>query len=69
MDGVRARLKLLLILQVLQMGRAIVTSIRIDEDVLRRAKEVGLNISKVSENALKEAIARLEGPVRGGARK
>jgi post-segregation antitoxin (ccd killing protein) len=51
------------------MGRAIVTSIRIDEDVLRRAKEVGLNISKVSENALKEAIARLEGPVRGGARK
>jgi len=68
-DGVRARLKLLLILQVLQMGRAIVTSIRIDEDVLRRAKEVGLNISKVSENALKEAIARLEGPVRGGARK
>ena len=44
------------------MGKRIVTSIRIDEDVLRRAKEVGLNISKISENALREAIARLETP-------
>jgi len=51
------------------MGRAVITSIRIDEDVLRRAKEVGLNVSKVSENALKEAIARLEKPTGGGAKK
>ena len=45
-----------------------VTSIRIDENVLRKAKAVGLNVSKVSENALKEAIARLEKPA-GEARK
>jgi len=51
------------------MGRAVITSIRIDEDVLRRAKEVGLNVSKVSENALKEAIARLEIPKKEGARR
>ena len=44
------------------MGRRIVTSIRIDEDVLREAKEIGLNISKISENALKEAIRRLKAP-------
>ena len=44
------------------MGRRIVTSIRIDEDVLREAKEIGLNISKISENALKEAIRRLRSP-------
>ena len=39
------------------------TSIRIDQDVLRTAKELGLSVSKVSENALKEAIRRLQTPV------
>ena len=39
------------------------TSIRIDQDVLRTAKELGLSVSKVSENALKEAIKRLQTPV------
>jgi len=43
------------------MGKTIVTSIRIDEEVFREAKKLGLNISKVSENALKEAIRRLKG--------
>jgi hypothetical protein len=43
------------------MGKSKVASIRIDEDVLREAKELGLNISKISENALKEAIKRLKG--------
>ena len=42
------------------MGKKI-TSIRIDEEVLKKAQEVGLNVSKVSENALKEAIRRLDG--------
>jgi len=43
------------------VGKARVTSIRIDEDVFREAKELGLNVSKISENALKEAIRRLKG--------
>jgi len=41
------------------MGRKVVTSTRIDEDVLREARELGLNVSKVAENALKEAIRKL----------
>ena len=36
--------------------------IRIDENLVRKAKEIGLNISKVSENALKEIIRRIESP-------
>jgi post-segregation antitoxin (ccd killing protein) len=32
-----------------------------DLEVVEKAKEIGLNISKVSENALIEAIKRLEG--------
>ena len=42
------------------MGKVKVT-LSMDEDAVSRAKEIGLNISKVSENALKEAIRRLEG--------
>jgi hypothetical protein len=37
--------------------------IRIDENLVQKAKEIGLNISKVSENALKEIIARIERPI------
>ena len=37
------------------------TSIRIDGKIIDKAKELGLNISKTCENALKEAIRRLEG--------
>ena len=33
----------------------------LDPEVVRKAKELGLNLSKVCENALKEAIRRLEG--------
>ena len=44
------------------MGRKKITSMRIDEDLLRKAHELGLNVSKVCENALKEAIERLESP-------
>ena len=45
------------------MEKQVVTSIRIEQDVLRTAKELGLSVSKVSENALKEAIRRLQTPV------
>ena len=34
--------------------------IRIDEKLLRKAKELGLNISKICENALKIYITRLQ---------
>jgi post-segregation antitoxin (ccd killing protein) len=37
------------------------TNITIDPEVLKKARELGLNVSKISENALKEYIRRLEG--------
>jgi post-segregation antitoxin (ccd killing protein) len=37
------------------------TTIRVDEDSLRKAHDLGLNVSKIAENALKEAIKKLEG--------
>ena len=43
------------------MGKRKMTTIRIDEDLLRKAHDLGLNVSKISENALKEMIRRLEG--------
>ena len=36
--------------------------IRIDAEIVEKAKEIGLNISKVSENALKEMIKHIESP-------
>ena len=36
--------------------------IRIEDNIAEKAKELGLNISKVSENALKELIRRIERP-------
>jgi post-segregation antitoxin (ccd killing protein) len=34
----------------------------IDADTIRKAKEIGLNLSKVSENALKDAVRRMSEP-------
>ena len=42
------------------MGNKIRTNIYLDEAVLREAQELGLNISKTSENALKLAIEHLK---------
>jgi len=36
---------------------------RIDEDLLQKAHDLGFNVSKVCENALKEMIARIERPI------
>ncbi len=36
--------------------------IRIEEDLTKKAKELGLNISKISENVLKEMVRRIEQP-------
>jgi len=41
------------------MGKKKMTSMRIDEDILTQAHDLGLNVSKVCENALKDAIRRL----------
>ena len=37
------------------------TTIRIDPELLGKAHDLSLNVSKISENALKEAVRRLEG--------
>lgn len=44
------------------------TTILVDKKVVKEAKELGLNISKTSENALKEAIRRLKGSSRQNIR-
>jgi post-segregation antitoxin (ccd killing protein) len=35
-------------------------NLTIDEEVKKKAEELGLNLSKVAENALKEAVRKLE---------
>ena len=40
--------------------------IRIDEGLAGKARDYGLNISRVSENALREMLRRLEQPVHSG---
>ena len=42
------------------MGRRVRVNLTMDEDVVRRAKELGLNLSKVCERALIRAIKALE---------
>jgi len=42
------------------LGNKKVTTMRIDEELLRKALDLGLNVSKISENAIKEAIERME---------
>ena len=42
------------------MVKQVRVNLTIDEQVVKKAKDLGLNISKVSENALKRAIKALE---------
>ena len=42
------------------MRRKQKVTINLDPEVVRKARELGLNISKIAENALKEYIKRLE---------
>jgi len=44
------------------MGSKTSTCLYIDREILETAKRMGLNLSKVSENALKEAVCLLHGP-------
>jgi len=41
------------------MGKKVRTNLYIDSDILKEAQELGLNISKTCENALKLAIEQL----------
>lgn len=42
------------------LGRKVVTTIRIDEDILKKAHDLGLNISKISQNAVEQAVEKME---------
>ena len=44
------------------MTKKIRINITVDAEVHKKAHELGLNVSKVCENALKEAVRRLEQP-------
>ena len=46
------------------MGNRVSTCLYITKEVLEAAKRAGLNVSRVSENALIEAIGRLTEPKR-----
>jgi hypothetical protein len=43
------------------MGKKKKVLLYIEVETIKKAKDLGLNLSKVSENALKEAVRRLEG--------
>ncbi|RJS88384.1 hypothetical protein CW705_09010 [Candidatus Bathyarchaeota archaeon] len=43
------------------MRRKVRVSITLPPELVKKAKELGLNISKICENALEEYIKRLEG--------
>jgi hypothetical protein len=51
------------------MGTKVSTCLYIDKGVLETAHRIGLNVSKISENSLVEAIARLGGSEPGTAPK
>ena len=44
------------------MAEKKVTSIRIPAELLKKAQNLGLNVSKVCENALRQAVTKLEAP-------
>ena len=46
------------------MGSKKSTYLYLNREVVETAKKLGLNVSRVSENALVEAIERLKGPKR-----
>ncbi len=43
------------------MGKKRLTSMRLDEELIEKAHDLGLNTTKVCENALKDMIRRIEG--------
>ena len=45
---------------VILMGKTRLTSMRIDSEILDKAHSLGLNVTKIAENALKDAINRMQ---------
>ena len=43
------------------MGKKIRVNITVDEEIHKKAKDLGFNISKLCENAMKNAIKRMKG--------
>lgn len=48
---------------MVDLGRKGKVTLYMDVETVETAKELGLNISKTCENALKDAIQRLETPI------
>jgi post-segregation antitoxin (ccd killing protein) len=44
------------------LGKKVRTTLTIDEEILKTAMQIGINISQFTENALKEAIEKLKSP-------
>lgn len=44
-----------------RMGKRVKVNLTMDEEVVKKAKKIGINLSQFCENALREAIKRLEG--------
>ena len=44
------------------LGKKVRTTLTIDEDVLRTAMQIGINVSQFCENALREGIEKLRNP-------
>jgi hypothetical protein len=44
------------------LGKKVKVTLLMDEDIVKKGKEIGLNLSKVCENALIEMIERIEFP-------
>ena len=47
-------------IQAFELGKKKITTMRIDAELLKKAHDIGLNVSKISENAIREAIKRME---------
>ena len=46
------------------MGKKVRTTLTIDNEVLKTAMEIGINVSQFCENALREGINKLKSPPR-----
>ena len=43
-----------------KLGKKKTTTVRLDAELVKKAHDLGLNISKISENAIKDAVEKME---------